>query len=88
MAFTFQAEYELDIAKHLLAFYATLSEKDRRRFVAVEAKRLGYGGIAYVAGVFDCSERTIERGMAELAELPSDPAEGRVRRSGGGRKKR
>lgn len=88
MAFTFQAQYEPVIAQDLRAFYETLSEKDRRRFVAMEAKRLGHGGITYVATVFECSERTIERGMVELVELPHDPAAGRVRRPGGGRNKK
>jgi hypothetical protein len=87
MAFTFRSQYDPDVAKHMRAFYQTLSERDRRRYVAVEAQRLGHGGITYVAQVFDCSERTIERGLAELAELPHDPAAGRVRRPGGGRKK-
>ena len=87
MAFTFRSQYDPAAAKHMLAFYQTLSERDRRRYVAVEAQRLGHGGITYVAQVFDCSERTIERGLAELAELPNDPAVGRVRRPGGGRKK-
>ena len=88
MAFTFRSQYDPDVAKNMLAFYQTLSERDRRRYVAVEAQRLGHGGITYVAQVFDCSARTIERGLAELAELPHDPAAGRVRRPGGGRKKR
>ena len=57
-----------------------LSEKDRRRLVAVEAHRLGFVGVTYVAGVFGGSERTIERGMLELAELPHDPASGESRR--------
>jgi hypothetical protein len=55
--------------------------------VAVEARRLGYGAVTYLAQVFGCSERTIERGLQELDELPNDPAAGRVRRPGGGRKK-
>jgi len=88
MAFVFQSRYEPAVEKSLLAFHRTLSEKDKRRFVAVEALRLGYGGVTYVAGVFGCSERTIERGALELADLPRDPAAGRVRRPGGGRKKR
>ena len=87
MAFMFTSQYDPAIEESLLAFYASLSEKDRRRFVALEAQRLGHGGITYVAGVFGCSERTIERGMAELAVLPHDPAAGRTRRPGGGRKK-
>ena len=69
-------------------FYESLSEKDQRRFAAVEAWRLGHGGITYVAEVFECSIRTIQRGMDELEQLPDDPAAGRVRRPGAGRKKR
>ena len=87
MAFSFQAQYPPAVAARVRAFYATLSEKDQRRYAAVEARRLGHGGIAYVAEVLACSRRTIERGLSELAELPHDPAAGRVRRPGGGRKK-
>jgi hypothetical protein len=42
----------------------------------------------YVAGVLNCSVKTIERGLEELELLPHDPAAGRVRRPGGGRKKK
>jgi hypothetical protein len=68
-------------------YYASLSEKDQRRFASVEAQRMGYGGIEYIAGVLGCSTRTINRGMKELEKLPVDPAAGRVRRPGAGRKK-
>lgn len=88
MAFAFQAHYPPEVAAQVRAFYATLSEKDQRRYAAVEARRLGYGGIEYVAEVLGCSRRTIERGLSELDELPHDPAAGRVRRPGGGRKKK
>src|SRR5271169_4082740 len=88
MAFTFQAAYPPDVAAQVRSFYVTLSEKDRRRYAAVEARRLGHGGIEYVAEVLGCSRRTIERGLNELDELPHDPAAGRVRRPGGGRKKK
>ena len=69
-------------------FCSTLSEKDRRRFAAIEARQFGYGGIQYVAEVLGCSRRTIQRGIDELNELSHDPAAGRVRRPGAGRKKR
>ncbi len=69
-------------------FAQTLSEKDRRRFAAIEAVQRGYGGIAYVAGLLGCSTKTIERGIKELDQLQDDPAAGRVRRPGAGRKKR
>ena len=88
MAFVFQSQYEPEVVVQAQAFYVTLSEKDRRRYVAVEARRMGHGGIEYVAKVFGCSQRTIERGLADLDKLPHDPAAGRVRRPGAGRKKR
>ena len=69
-------------------FSQTLSEKDRRRYAAMEAQRLGRGGIVFVAKILGCSTRTISRGMKELDMLPNDPAGGRVRRPGAGRKKR
>jgi hypothetical protein len=88
MAFVFQDRYGPDVEERIQAFFGTLSEKDQRRYAAVEARRLGHGGIEYMAEVLGCSRRTIERGLHELDELPHDPAAGRVRRPGGGRKKK
>ena len=76
------------VEKNVRDFYETLSEKDRRRFAAVQARQLGYGGVRAMAEVVGCSRRTIERGLAELDELPHDPAVGQVRRLGAGRKKK
>lgn len=81
MAFVFSATYSAEAEVAAKSFYETLSEKDQRRYVAVEPRRIGFGGIEYLASVFGCSRKTIERGMAELSELPHDPAAGRVRRS-------
>ncbi len=64
---------------------ASLNERSRRHWCAVEACSLGYGGIAIVARATGVSERTIRRGIAELKQ--SKPlGEGRQRRTGGGRK--
>jgi len=79
--------YEPPVEERMRAFERTLSEKDRRRFAALEAQRLGHGGSEYIAQVLGCSTKTIERGKVELSHLPEDPAAGRVRRPGGGRKK-
>lgn len=73
--------------RRMRSFFGTLSEKDQRRYAALEAQRLGYGGMSYVAGVLGCSTKTIQRGTEELDSLDEDPVAGRVRRSGGGRKK-
>ena len=69
MAFTFQQPYEPHIEDRMRAFWQTLSEKDRRRFAALEAARLGHGGVEYIAEVLGCSTRTIERGATELDQL-------------------
>jgi hypothetical protein len=73
---------------HMKRYFDSLSEKDRRRYAAVEAVRLGHGGIQSVADILGCSTRTIARGIEELDLLDNDPAAGRVRRPGAGRKKR
>jgi hypothetical protein len=88
MAFVFQERYEPEVEDRMRAFWQTLSERDRRRFAALEVARLGHGGLEYIADVLGCSTRTVERGAEELNQLPTDPAAGRVRRPGAGRKKR
>ena len=88
MASQFDQGFDAATEQDMQNVFATLSEKDRRRFATIEARQLGRGGIKYIAEVLGCSRRTIERGIAELAELPNDPAAGRVRRPGAGRKKR
>ena len=78
--------YSPEIEATMRDFYQSLSEKDRRRYAAIEAKKLGYGGISYICHVLQCNDRTIARGLAELDTLPAK-AEKRVRLFGGGRKK-
>lgn len=82
-----QMRYTPEMEERLRGFFQTLSEKDQRRYAALEARRLGRGGIAYVAGVMGCARRTSERAADEVEHLPADPAAGRVRRPGAGRKK-
>ncbi len=69
-------------------FFRTLNEKDRRRYVALAAKRYGRGGIAWIVRIVGCSRHTVERGMKELGSLADDHACGRIRKPGAGRKKR
>lgn len=64
-------------------FYESLSEKDRRRYAAVEAEKLDHGGVEYLARLFGCDPKTIERGRQDVAALPADEAAGRVRKKGG-----
>lgn len=48
------------------AFYQTLSEKERRRYAAIEADKLGHGGVDYIARLFDVDPKTIRRGLEDL----------------------
>jgi hypothetical protein len=62
-------------------FFSWLSEKDRRRYAAVEATKLGHGGVEYISRVLQCDPKTIRQGLRELEEL-EDPAADRVRKKG------
>jgi DNA-binding transcriptional regulator YdaS (Cro superfamily) len=63
-----------------------LNERQRRLVLGQEARLLGHGGVRAVAAVAGVSETTVRAGVFEL-EAGGDPIpEGRVRRSGGGRK--
>jgi hypothetical protein len=87
MAFDFQKPYAPGIEQLLRQYYQSLSEKDRRRFAAVEALTLGHGGTTYISNILGCDPHTIQEGIRELKQLPDDPAGKRVRKAGGGRKK-
>jgi hypothetical protein len=77
--------YSLAIEEQMRAFYQRLSEKDRRRYAAVEAAKLGRSGISYMARVLDCDRHTIRQGLEELGD-PEALTQSRIRRPGGGRK--
>jgi hypothetical protein len=68
--------------------YEHLSEKDRRLYAAVEAQKLPRGGQSYLAQLFDCTPKTLRRGLAELQQPERLPAPERIRHVGGGRPRR
>jgi hypothetical protein len=75
--------YPSYVERHMKALYESLSEKDRRRYAAVEAEKLGHGGVEYVASLFDCDADTVRHGHQDMEQLPMDEAAGRVRKKGG-----
>lgn len=75
--------YSPELCERMKAFYDSLSEKDRRRYAAVEAEKLGHGGVEYISQVFGCDTNTIRQGRSDVAQLPNDEAAGRVRKKGG-----
>jgi len=63
-----------------------LDERGRRRWAAMEARSLGWGGVAAVALATGLSDRTVRNGIREIG-LPGELGD-RQRRFGAGRKSR
>jgi len=74
-----QTGYGEDIEVKMKRLFATLSEKDRRRYAAIEAAKLGSGGISAISSLFGLDAKTVRRGLTEL-ELADDPVQSRVRK--------
>jgi hypothetical protein len=62
--------YHKDVERFMKRFYDSLSEKDRRAYAAIEAAKLGHGGIEYVGKLFRCDAKTIRRGQQDLENPP------------------
>lgn len=77
--------YTPDIEKLMVNFYDSLSEKDRRRYAAIEAQKLGHGGDSYISQLLMCDDKTITKGEKDLMSNLSNEDD-RVRKLGGGRK--
>jgi len=61
--------YPKEIEQTMKEFFNSLSEKDRRRYAAVEAHKLGHAGITYISKLLGCSRSTIHAGLNELSTL-------------------
>lgn len=73
--------YSAEIEEKMQRFFGWLSEKDRRRYAAIEAAKLGHGGVEYIARVLACDPKTIRQGLRDL-ETAEDEAAGRIRKKG------
>jgi hypothetical protein len=58
--------YAAEVERMMKRLFGSLKEHDRRRYAAIEAAKLGHGGIEYVASVLGCDPKTIRVGLAEL----------------------
>jgi hypothetical protein len=83
------AVYNNQVETMMLDHYNSLGERHRRQYAAVESKKLGYGGKAYISQLLGISRITLRRGEKELLNSSSFPClpQHRQRISGGGRKK-
>ena len=67
-------------------FYASLNERQKRQFAAIEANELGYHGVTVISKLYRIHPHTIRQGQKELLEEKKEEAN-RIRKGGGGRKK-
>jgi len=74
--------YAAEIEEKMQRFFSWLSEQDRRRYAAIEAVKLGHGGVEHIARVLACDPKTIRQGLRDL-EAAEDEATGRIRKKGG-----
>lgn len=73
--------YSGPVEQAMKTFFGSLREKDRRRYAAVEAAKLGPGGLSYVSALLGIDSHTIRQGEADLMDLPDVPPE-RIRKKG------
>lgn len=83
---------EAEIRQRYETVRNTLNERSRRLFAASEATAYGRGGIVAVNRATGIARRTVEQGIKELKQIEKEGKEpeeikGRIRHSGGGRKK-
>jgi transposase len=78
--------YSTHIEGRMRLYFDTLSEKDQRRYAALEAYKLGRGGQKYMVDVLGCSLETIRRGLAEFDNDLENDTPDRIRGKGAGRK--
>ncbi|MDR1015599.1 MAG: hypothetical protein LBL86_11590 [Coriobacteriales bacterium] len=75
--------------KRINAMLPLLNERQRRLFLASEARALGDGGIAEVSKATGVSRPTIARGISELEQgQGQDVDPGHIRKPGAGRKRK
>ena len=77
-----------EIARQKINYFSSLSEKQRRHFLAQEYLQLGPGSQRYLSKLFDCSRQTIINGLNDLKANDFKVDYSRQRKVGGGRKKR
>ena len=68
--------------QHLMQkLYKSLNERDKRRYAAVEAVKLGHGGLTYISQLLNCDPKTVQAGLLEI-EDDNDLESGRQRKKG------
>ena len=74
--------YSTELERQMSRLYDSLSERDRRRYAAVEVAKLGHGGIEYISRVLGRDRKTIQHGISEM-ESADELETQRQRKKGG-----
>ena len=61
-------DYSAQVKTHIFSFYQSLNERDRRRYAAIEAIKLGHGGIEFISKLLKCDRKTITSGIREIKQ--------------------
>lgn len=71
-------KYPVVVEEAMQMTFSSLNERQRRLYAAVEALKLGHGGVSYVSRVLGCDRKTIRRGLQELDQpCPFPPNQAR-----------
>ena len=76
--------YSQDTEHQMQKMYHHLPERSRRLYAGIEALKLPYGGISYIARLFNCTRNTVIQGIKDLSEAGTLPPH-RSRKKGGGK---
>lgn len=79
--------YPTEVEAAMKVLYRSLRENDRRRYAAVEAAKLGHGGLDYLAALLGCDPKSIRHGQQDMDRLGQQPLQDvapaeRVRKKG------
>jgi hypothetical protein len=73
--------YAAGVERMMARLFDSLKESDRRRYAAIEATKLGHGGVEYISTLLGCDPKTIRQGLSEL-EAETELDTGRSRKRG------
>ncbi len=71
---TIEYPYPRVVESSMRKMFISLSEKDRRRYAAIESLKLPHGGKQYICELLNCHIKTLNKGVEELKRDNLDDA--------------
>lgn len=75
-------QYSTEIEQAMRRIFQSFDERTRRFYAAIEARKLGHGGIAYISELLRYDRKTIRRGLRELPDTTEPLPPGLARKKG------